>query len=309
MLRRTIPRLNATSTLLYLGATGFPPNIYTPMLHHLVDNSDSISGFETHSYNPLLDPLPGDWQPLIDGIKAKAVEIKATSGQPLKALGHSGGGALLLATANQNPRLFDGGLLVYDPPLFSEKQQFLMSLGFRFVPNQILNNLHPLIKSSLRKKGNFVNRKEAREWAASKKLLKSFDPSIFEAFVAHNFVRADRGDNSAADKDEIPLILDFTGQQEANMYRSTPADTPVIGVNGPIQQYTFPPKAPPSDEVKEGTTTFLYSETHEFLTETDINYLKSIGGGMKFEETKCRAGHFWPMQQPKAFAERVLELL
>jgi hypothetical protein len=194
--------------------------------------------------------------------------------------------------------------VVYDPPLFSAEQQFLFSIAFRFIPDSIVSKYHPLIKASLRKKSEFTNRRDARDWVKGRRLFMSFDPSIVEAFVEHGFVRADGVNDDVSDRDESPLVFDYTPQQEANMYRSTPMGTPLIGVNGEIMQYQFP-----QSSSSPGDTTFMYCEKHEFLSQSDVSYLKSIAPNMSFVDTGCKGGHFWPMQDPKAFAVRVLEVM
>ena len=83
------------------------------------------------------------------------------------------------------------------------------------------------------------------------------------------------------------------------MYKTTPFETPILGSkNGYMGQY----------DARGQNGVFLTSRKMDFLDARDVEFLKSTfgregGGGFEFEEFD--EGHFWPLIDPKGFAEVV----
>ncbi len=306
--------------LLFLGANGFPAQVYTPTLKILLDSlgrspavsahdaqssSSSLSTLTALDYHPSFAPHPPTWDPVIAHVTSAAAALSARSGnQPIVAVGHSAGGALLLASVRRAPHLYKGVVMV-DPPLFSAARRFLFSLGF-LLPSAILEKAHPLIKSAVTKRDSWASLTDAEAWMEGNRLFKTFHPDVRRAFLAHGFVPSGSG-----------VTLAFTKRQEANMYLTTPMETG-IGDNGKsVGQYGA--GGFPVGEAKGGPDprgVYFYSTQHKFSPKEDIDFLKSPKGlgqradGAASKEGGCEfkgfeQGHFWPLEDPADFGVKV----
>ncbi|GMI06778.1 hypothetical protein TrVE_jg14366 [Triparma verrucosa] len=271
-----------------MGANGFPAKVYTPVIDKLGKMvAAGGGGGKLHAkmfdYHPHLKlGVTKDWWGMVNSTIDEARALREKSGEDLVGVGHSAGGALIACAATKSPDLFKKVVLV-DSPMFNPLKRSLFSFGY-MLPDAIIDNMHPMIKTAGKKKHEWEDMKEAEEYVRSRKLFKSFSPEIVDAWLAEGLRK---GENCG----KMKLVFKHTSEQ--CMYKTTPMDVPVIGVKngGWLGQY---------DAVDQAGV-FLYSNTYTFLDKRDIAFLKSKFKGLDFYDFDDE--HFWPMRDPEAFAK------
>ena len=331
-------RRSSSAPLLFLGANGFPAKVYTPALKVLlaelgrspkVDSYDAISSESLRrpvardasasssstltalDYHQLFTPIPKTWSPVVSHVESAAASLCARGG-PIIAVGHSAGGALLLASLRNSPHLFMGVVMI-DPPLFNMWKRYVLGLGLA-LPMAVLEKVHPLIKSAVTKRDTWSTMAEAEAWMESNRLFRTFHPDIRRAFLSHG-LRPSGSDSS--------VTLAFTKTEEATMYITTPMETG-LGSNGlSVGQYGsggFPVRRASSkaSQAADPKGVYFYSLQHKFSSKEDIDFMKSpkglgrradgeettvCGGGCSFKGFE--QGHFWPLEDPTDFGVKV----
>ncbi|GMI09551.1 hypothetical protein TrLO_g1300 [Triparma laevis f. longispina] len=221
-----------------MGANGFPSKVYMPVIEKLGKmvaaagvGAGGVGGelhAKMHDYHPHLNlGVTNDWWGMVDSTIDEARALREQSGEELVGVGHSAGGALIACAATKSPELFEKVVLV-DSPMFNPLKRSLFSLGY-MLPDAIIDNVHPMIKAAKQKKHEWEDMREAEEFWRSRRLFKSFDQEIVDAWLKHGLRT---GKNCGKTK----LIFQHTAEQ--CMYKTTPMDIPVIGTkNGYLGQY------------------------------------------------------------------------
>ncbi len=149
------------SPFLFIHANGYPPEAYQSFLVHFLDNYQVI----TLSLRPFLhdsDPASlKDWRDFRDDYlgfiddqdsKEGFGDLKFADNQII-GVGHSVGAMVSLMTAIERPSLFKA-LVLIEPVLFPPWQGALM----RFLaPYKLMRRIHPLVRTTLKRKVNFPN--------------------------------------------------------------------------------------------------------------------------------------------------------
>ncbi len=270
----------------FLGANGFPAAVYEPLFKSL-ESRHSIITRPVEYHHELVHRKTKSWNPLIDTVISQVQEMEGGAGaEGLTAVGHSAGGALLAIAANRRPDLFKHVVIV-DSPMFSPFKRFAFSLGFN-MPTSVVEQVHPLIKVALKKKHEWDTIEDAEEYFKSRRLYKSFHQDVVQSML-------DNGLRIGKNCGKVKLV--FSHKSEAQMYLTTPTETPIIGQSIGMGQY--------GAVSQEGT--FLYSSKFAFLNKGDVNFLRGHFKGLKFKPFV--QGHFWPMEDPHSFGDTVREVL
>ena len=162
----------------------------------------------------------------------------------------------------------------------------MFSLGY-LLPDAVIDSFHPLIKHAMAKKLAWDTMEEAEEYFRGRRLFQTFDEGVMQAWLKE-------GLRTGKNCGRIKLVFD--GKREACMYKTTPTETRYIGSkNGYMGQY---------DAINQKGV-FLYSTKFDFLNDWDVTFLKSRFTNFDFQE--FHQGHFFPLQDPTAFAEKVAD--
>ena len=106
-------------------------------------------------------------------------------------VGHSMGATALILSALENPALYSGGLILFEPILFPGVMRFFMNLKPDFDA--------PLATVSRRRKEMFPSYQFALSNFSSKPPLKSFHPAVTQDYVQYGFAPTDNMDTHIAD--------------------------------------------------------------------------------------------------------------
>lgn len=308
---------SSTLPLLFLGANGFPSKVYKPSISKILKNLNrpplelTTAKITDKGYTSLFDyhqlltsPRLLNWKSIIDEITNTAISLNTGNG--VIGVGHSAGGAMLLACANLNPDLFHS-LIVIDPPVFPPWKRYIFGALLKVLPISIINCSHPLIKGALKRRDVWEGgRLDFEAWMRKSSLFKKFDSESREAF-ANYYVRS---------LDMSAVTLQFPKRAEADIYLSTPMEVFGGEANGKfVGQYGrgFPNIG--STVCSHPRGIFFYSSTYQFIPEKDLHWLKSQDGFGRRQDGKeelggCEFrsftnGHFWPFEDNENFANRI----
>ncbi len=157
--------------LLMSHATGFHGYCYQPLAEALAPRFHSIGfDYRGHGDTPQPKDVGVDWRRYTDDIEAVALTLPA----PLRAFGHSMGGACLMMAAHRRPGLFSH-LVIYEPIVFP--------------PAETPTEQGPvqLASGARRRRTTFDSYDAAIANFASKPPLSGFTPAAREAYVRHGF--------------------------------------------------------------------------------------------------------------------------
>lgn len=203
---------------------------------------------------------------------------------------------MMLCTSAQRPDLFER-LVIYDPPAFSLHKRLAMACGLA-LPDAVVRMGYPLIPKALQRRDRWVDAAEAGAFFRERsRLFQSFDGKVVDAFLAEG-LKPEEAPTSA-------VRLAFDKEAEAHIYRTVPteiyrqlltwtgtaADSATLRAAG-VGQY---------DSRTPGT--FLFSGRFELIGRRDVAWLERRLGNLAFRNVD--ESHFWPLEQPAAFAERV----
>lgn len=108
-------------------------------------------------------------------------------------VGHSMGATALILSALENPTLYSGGLLLFEPILFPRPVRYLMNL----IPNLDA----PLAKVSRKRRETFPSYQIAVNNFSSKHPMKSFHPAVTQDYVRYGFRPVNSEDTDCLDTD------------------------------------------------------------------------------------------------------------
>jgi pimeloyl-ACP methyl ester carboxylesterase len=165
--------------LLLAHATGFHGHVWDPVASHLADRFHCWS-FDERGHGDS-GPAPGedyDWNGFATDVLAVIDDL--APGEPLRAAGHSCGGALLLLAEQRRPGTFSA-LWTYEPVMMPSEVP---------LPTGTEN---PLATGARRRRAEFPSKQAAFDNFAGKPPFDRLHPDALWAYVDHGFVEKDDG--------------------------------------------------------------------------------------------------------------------
>jgi pimeloyl-ACP methyl ester carboxylesterase len=273
-----------------MGANGFPTAVYKPVLEQIEMKLRSSYPYDKQSnerwvgcsdiYARAKDCT--DWRALVTNIEN---DIERRNQGPVIGVGHSVGGALLSAVSTKRPDLFQK-LILIDSPFFQFYKRLLWCIAFRLTSKETRSKVYRPLTVALGKKNEWRDRSEAIEYFKSKHLYANMHPDMFMSFIDNGLVTNSQGG----------LSLLFSNIAEANMMESVPLEIPYISPRHHIGIY---------DTKISGH--FLYSDTFDFMTKSDLNWIQSRFRNI-FLFTSYSGGHFIPFNHPDRFVDMILDI-
>lgn len=259
-------KINPVIPIQFSHATGFPAASYTYFFQQLAPHPVSsvpIFGQGTHQAG-------NSWKDLLPQL---IEDIERNHSEPVIGIGHSFGAALTFWAAKKRPDLFKKIILI-DPPFMSRKRRLLIGLTSLL---GITDKIVPIAKNAKKRRADFGDLAEARDYLKPKFLFRDFHPSCFEDYIQHGFVQADKG-----------VTLKIPRDLEAKFFSTTPY---ILG-SGKLSipsYYLYP--------LKNGVLSGKALEQHKKRF-VDTQFIP-------FE----KGGHMFPMEFPHDTADFIKELI
>ena len=210
-----------------------------------------------------------NWKPLGQELVSA---IKKHNKQPVIGIGHSMGGAALMYAACWQPQLFDK-IIFLDPPLFPTYKRILFNIMKKI---GLLDKVGPSGRAKTRRV-EFDSYEAAFQYFKSKQLFKHFDERCFKDYINYGLIPND--DNG------VKLV--FQAQKEYQIFRN------LAYLRGKVK-FKMP-------------SYFIYSSTYSVLQPNDIKWLQKKYTNTQF--ISFDGGHLFPLEQPKATAQLIQELI
>lgn len=193
--------------LLIAHATGFCAGAYGPLAARLAERY-RVWGLDFRGHGDSTSPTNGDlsWRGMVDDVVA-VVDVIGSG--PILAVGHSMGGASLLAAELRRPGTVRAAW-VFEP--------IVVPPGFDSLPGG-----NPLANAARRRRAEFPSREAALARYASRPPLGVFRADALSAYVAHGF----------ADGPDGTVVLKCTPESEAAVFEAD--GKPLIAEMGPVQ--------------------------------------------------------------------------
>jgi pimeloyl-ACP methyl ester carboxylesterase len=157
--------------LLMSHATGFHGFCYLPLAEALATRFHSIAfDYRGHGDTPQPARVEVNWNRYADDAEAVALSLT----RPLRAFGHSMGGACLLMVAHRHPDLFSH-LVIYEPVVFPPAE------------SEVTKEPLLLADGARRRRTTFESYEAAIANFAAKPPLSAFTPAALDAYVRHGF--------------------------------------------------------------------------------------------------------------------------
>lgn len=179
-------RQTGAPDLVFLHATGFNAETYTPLLAPLADRF-SIVALDQRGHG--LTKLPTDpenlvsWHPYADDA-ARAIDLMVPDGAPPIVLaGHSMGGIVALLAAGARPAKVRG-LLLLDPVLMPAIMRLTLYTGW----GRRKAKAFSLAVGAAKRRAVFPSKAEAVATYATRKAFSTWQPGFLEAYVEGGFV-------------------------------------------------------------------------------------------------------------------------
>jgi pimeloyl-ACP methyl ester carboxylesterase len=202
--------------LLISHATGFHGYCYQPLASALHTRFHSIAfDYRGHGDTPQPAHVDIDWNRYADDVEAVALSLT----RPLRAFGHSMGGACLLIVAHRRPELFSQ-LVIYEPVVFP--------------PAEAPADQGPpqLATGARRRRTTFASFDAAIANFAAKPPLGNFTPAALDAYVRHGFREGEDGQVHLKCRPELEATT-FEMSQGHDAWDMLPEITiPVLVVSG-----------------------------------------------------------------------------
>jgi pimeloyl-ACP methyl ester carboxylesterase len=256
--------------LLLAHATGFHGRVWDPVAERLGHRFHCFA-FDERGHGDS-DPAPGDnydWNGFATDALA-VIDGLDLGGQPLRAAGHSCGGALLLLAEQRRPGTFDR-LWCFEPVM----------MPVEGLPNLPAGSDNPLAAGARKRRPVFASKQAAFDNYASKPPFDILDPAALRAYVDHGFV--DQPDGS--------VRLKCDPENEARTYE--------MGMTHDAFGRLTEVKAP---------VTVVCGELTDAFPEPFIRLIaERLPDGTA--EVMPGLGHFGPLQDPAAIAASILRAL
>ena len=214
-------------------------------------------------------PVTEHWRYLVDEV---IVSIKSQTTEPVIGLGHSLGGVLSLLAAIEEPSLFKAVILLDSPLLGGFKSHMIRvakTLGF-------IDKVTPAHRTRLRREF-WPTKDDARTYLKSRPLFKTFTDACLEDYITYGLQKNARG-----------YALRFDRQVEYVIYRTIPHVVP---------SYEGQFKVPAA---------LIYGTESTVVHRLDVRHMQKYYGMVCFETPGT---HMFPMEHPKALANRIIDIV
>lgn len=214
-------------------------------------------------------PVTENWHHLVDEV---IVSIQSQSTKPVIAVGHSLGGVLTLLAAIHEPSLFKA-IILLDSPLIGRMKSRFVRLSKMF---GVIDRVTPAFKTRERKQ-HWESREQVLSYLKSKPLFKTFSESCLNDYI-----------DFGLEKNEGNYSLRFDRQIEYQIYCTIPHI---------LREYEGRLRVP---------TGLIYGSRSAVVSLLDIRYMKKYYG---ITCIKTNGSHMFPMENPKAAAREIINLL
>lgn len=245
-------------------ANGFPSKVYLPMLDSICcANINYIPIFGTSELGIGLG---------IDSLADELIsEIERKSSSPVVGVGHSMGGTIVFLAATKRPDLFLDVILL-EPVLWGAGRMLILQ-AFKSIG---LGNLGNPAVRTLKRRNQFNDITEARNYFSGKRIFKSMDSRCFEEYLKHGLVPHENG-----------LKLAIPPGLESSLFN--------------CQLLRFPKES----YVTKGT--IVHAKKSNTLLLTDKRWMKKTLHGFDFKEVD--GGHMFPVENPEGTASLINRIL
>ncbi|SCK22134.1 alpha/beta fold hydrolase [Vogesella sp. LIG4] len=192
--------------LLFAHANSFPSSIYRKLHQRLAEHGYEVGYLDTIGHDAAY-PVTDCWPQLADEMLAY---MAANYREPVLAVGHSLGGAVLFLAALREPQRFRQ-LIVLDSPLLGPRTGFLIWLAKRL---GFIQQLTPGGTGTLRRRDNWASTTSVYDYFARKPAFARWDPDCLHDYAQYG--TEDNGDGGRR--------LKFRPQVEHAIYETLPHD-------------------------------------------------------------------------------------
>lgn len=248
-------------------ANGFPAKSYSVLLDALSD-SFKISYLDMHGHQPDY-PVTDNWPHLVDELVDEIISLHR---EPVIAVGHSTGGALIYMAARKRPDLFKQ-IILLDPPLLDSMTSFVIGLAKRF---NFIDRITPAGRTDGRQEV-FDDYDHALRYFSGKSLFKKADPRCLQDYIRHG-----------TEAHESGLKLTYAAQTEVAIYR------------------TMPHKIPQHKEPLNVPATLVYGEHSDVVRPALVKQMKQRVG---MDILKVSGGHLFPFEHPEETARQIKQII
>lgn len=256
--------------LLFCHANGFHPSCYTTLLEPLT-SQHRISAilFRPFWKNESAESFRS-WKTLVDDL---IIHLEKNFEQPIHALGHSMGGVVIIAAAEQRPDLFEK-LVIMDPAIVPQ-----IAYWTEWVPFSIKKKLIPIAKSANKRKDKWSDRQAIYDHLRMKRVYRAMTDKAFEDFLDHGFTPTEDGQ----------LTLSYSKAWETKMFCSTINVWPKM-----------PHIKTESLYIRGDRSNLMHGRVWEKMQKKSPN--------AQFDSIKG-ASHLLPLEQPEQVAKKILNFL
>ncbi len=184
-------------------ANGYPPGAYRPLLEKLATNCRVLAMHMRPLWSPHSPESFQDWTPLSEDL---AAFLDQRGLRQVIGAGHSMGATATLRLALEQPERFSALALidpVFFPPWFIHAGRLTSRIG-------LLEQIHPLIKKTLRRRTDFESKEAMFENYRRKPVFQGISDSGLMAYV----------DSMATPLDNGTVRLSYPPAWEAQVYRT-----------------------------------------------------------------------------------------
>ncbi|MFK7894822.1 MAG: alpha/beta fold hydrolase [Myxococcota bacterium] len=230
---------------------------------------------------PGAEPNPYAWDTLAADCSAATEAILEYTGRDRieLAIGHSFGGALMLAAASAAPSHF-GRLLLCDPVIFpplTAAERAAAAKG------------NKLVEATLRRRDHFGSRVEAFTHCGSRGLFKNFTPTALALYVLEGMRPTGAGAGAGADAAVGEVTLKCAREVEAAIF----GGGGTLDLTGQVDD--FAPEVRIVHALQGNFSRAVYDRLVEPMQAARVESLE--------------AGHLFPMEEPVLVLDRVLEMM
>ena len=206
--------------VVFAHANGYPPGSYRQLLTPLADKFRVFTVEHRPFWTDQPAPARLDWEVYADDLLAT---LQRATQAPVFFMGHSMGAVISVLAALKKPQVCQG-IVAIDPVLLPKRL---------WLPNQVLQRVGkdlPMVRSALRRPGQFASHQAAFDFYRAKRPFRRFTDESLWDYVQEG--HAELADGSVA--------LRWSGAWEACVYRSAPPvirrlrrlTLPMIGIVG-----------------------------------------------------------------------------
>ncbi len=161
-------------TIMFLHGTGFLPWLWHPVAHRLNSEYRIIAPFFCDHREALPEEGGLKWKILAEDICNFCNKLKI---KKCCIVAHSMGATVATIAASINPDL--PGRMILMEPIFLPEDVYTMNMSV---------NQHPLASKSIKRRNEWKDRGEAREYLLSKTLYKKWDVEAMDIFINYGMV-------------------------------------------------------------------------------------------------------------------------